>query len=125
MKAETKKQWIEALRSGRYKQTRQCLRNPHGYCCLGVLMDCYLQTHDLIWFSGYGEYCYRPTENEIDDKSQMLCHFYYLPRTVPQFNAWMGELDEKIEGRLSTLNDIERESFEQIADWIEKNVKED
>lgn len=33
--------WVEALRSGRYKQTRSVLRNPDtgGMCCLGVVCD--------------------------------------------------------------------------------------
>lgn len=30
--------WLEALRSGKYKQTyRGALQDKHGYCCLGVL----------------------------------------------------------------------------------------
>jgi hypothetical protein len=31
--------WIEALESGRYRQTRSCLRDAKGYCCLGVLCE--------------------------------------------------------------------------------------
>ena len=32
------RKWIEALRSGDYKQSRQSLYNPeeNGFCCLGV-----------------------------------------------------------------------------------------
>lgn len=30
------KQWIEALRSGEYKQTKNVLFDGKGYCCLGV-----------------------------------------------------------------------------------------
>lgn len=32
-------EWIHALRSGEYKQTRGVLRDKTGYCCLGVLAD--------------------------------------------------------------------------------------
>jgi hypothetical protein len=37
-KAELKRVWLEALRSGEYKQTRETLHNPEsgGFCCLGV-----------------------------------------------------------------------------------------
>jgi len=36
-----KKQWLKALRSGKYKQVKGDLRSfdGQGYCCLGVLCD--------------------------------------------------------------------------------------
>lgn len=37
MNERLKKRWIEALRSGRFKQTIGALRDENGYCCLGVL----------------------------------------------------------------------------------------
>ena len=37
MNKEIKKLWIKALRSGKYKQIMDTLRNNKGYCCLGVL----------------------------------------------------------------------------------------
>jgi len=30
------RKWIDALRSGEYSQTKGCLENLHGNCCLGV-----------------------------------------------------------------------------------------
>lgn len=33
--------WIEALESGRYRQTDGKLRRDTGFCCLGVLCDLY------------------------------------------------------------------------------------
>lgn len=33
---EFRKKWAEALRSGEYFQTRECLHDDDGYCCLGV-----------------------------------------------------------------------------------------
>lgn len=39
MNKEIKKQWIEALRSGKYKQGREYLCVDETYCCLGVLCD--------------------------------------------------------------------------------------
>lgn len=42
MNPEVKKLWIDALRSGEYKQTKGILRREGGkggYCCLGVLCD--------------------------------------------------------------------------------------
>lgn len=33
------KEWVEALESGNYQQTRGRLKNSEGYCCIGVLGD--------------------------------------------------------------------------------------
>lgn len=42
MNTEIKIKWIEALRSGEYKQGIGMLKNNRGsYCCLGVLCDLY------------------------------------------------------------------------------------
>ena len=41
MKKRVKKLWVEALRSGGYKQGRKRLRYGDTYCCLGVLCDLY------------------------------------------------------------------------------------
>jgi hypothetical protein len=37
MKLATRQKWVDALRSGQYKQGRGCLRYEDRYCCLGVL----------------------------------------------------------------------------------------
>lgn len=37
MTPEMKTKWVEALRSGKYKQTTGLLKDAEGYCCLGVL----------------------------------------------------------------------------------------
>lgn len=40
MNAEIKTKWIQALRSGKYEQTKGTLHvQDNGYCCLGVLCD--------------------------------------------------------------------------------------
>lgn len=33
------RKWVKALRSGKYKQGSEALRNGDTYCCLGVLCD--------------------------------------------------------------------------------------
>lgn len=39
-RAEHRKQWVAALRSGEYRQGQHCLRSPGGaHCCLGVATD--------------------------------------------------------------------------------------
>jgi len=39
MKKNVAKKWVKALRSGKYKQSREMLKNSGGYCCLGVLCE--------------------------------------------------------------------------------------
>lgn len=41
MDPEMKKRWVEALRSGKYKQGKGCLHDEvhDTYCCLGVLNE--------------------------------------------------------------------------------------
>ena len=39
MNAEYKQKWLTALRSGKYPQGREKLREDGKYCCLGVLCD--------------------------------------------------------------------------------------
>lgn len=39
MTPEDKASILEALRSGRFKQARERLRTPEGYCCLGVMAE--------------------------------------------------------------------------------------
>src|SRR4051812_2834892 len=37
------RKWVEALRSGRFKQTRGVLTNDEGYCCLGVACQLFIE----------------------------------------------------------------------------------
>lgn len=37
MDAQLKAKWVEALRSGKYRQTRREFEDQVGFCCLGVL----------------------------------------------------------------------------------------
>jgi hypothetical protein len=49
MNQEIKLKWLEALRSGQYKQTKYSLKNEKGFCCLGVLCDIYSQENKTPW----------------------------------------------------------------------------
>jgi hypothetical protein len=49
MNERIKKLWVEALRSGKYKQGRGKLRNESNeFCCLGVLCNLHAQEHPDI-----------------------------------------------------------------------------
>ncbi len=94
--AELKAKWVEALRSGKYRQGREQLRDHDTYCCLGVLAD----------VRGY-----KWPERDVD---------------VPGNNDYCPEqvadaLSETEATELALMND-EGQSFAEIADYIEQNL---
>lgn len=110
MEADLKAKWIANLRSGKYAQGRGLLRGlANDYCCLGVLCD----------ISGLGQW-----ENRTDD-SMML---FISDKGKPYMEDVVGELREDLGltndqvNKLISLNDTEKLTFAQIADWIEVNV---
>jgi hypothetical protein len=120
--------WTEALRSGKYTQTENCLRyqenndiqnypttrtgGPTSYCCLGVLCD-------LASKEGYGAW----DENNAFHGSDNDTSRTELPETVA---AWadLSVVSPKAETDgfewcLTEMNDELRLSFSEIADAIE------
>jgi hypothetical protein len=104
--AKYKKLWLEALRSGEFKQGQKCLRSfSNGeplHCCLGVLVEVVERdTKDTVW-----EY-----SDWLEDGHPSL--------QVQEIVGWK-DLDA-----ISTcvdLNDVEKKDFDFIADYIEQNV---
>lgn len=105
MKRELKHQWVNALRSGKYRQGRRhlCARD-NAFCCLGVLADIGLEA-DWILVPGGFRWQIAGCDQEFDAKT--------LRR--------LGLTDEHAV-MLITMNDIERNSFHEIADWIESHL---
>lgn len=100
------------MRSGEYKQCTEVLQDEYGYCCLGVA-------------------CKVAQENgvnvEIDPEDGMLVGANLGDQLEVQ--DWLGlKTDEGTikdgylyeRQYLTSLNDIERKSFEEIADYIEE-----
>lgn len=111
MRKELKEKWLEALRSGKYKQGRGELRSVNDeFCCLGVLCD----------VSGQGEWDKR-TEAHYSYGQGTKWGAYGLPLFMNEFTG----LTMKPEETLFALNDDKKLSFNEIADWIEENIKED
>lgn len=97
-----KKKWLEALRSGEYKQGVGTLYDKvtNAHCCIGVA--CYL--HNGV--------------------NANLCGF--LPQSgVSGYSALpdaiSGGFSNDVTAQLITMNDSGK-SFAEIADWIEKNL---
>ena len=108
MNPEVKKKWVMALRSGKYPQGRTWLRAPLGgglyrYCPLGVLCALYVQEgHE--WFSWDG--------GPNDFPNPLVVRWAGLKESDPQLGG----------RRLTTLNDRDNMTFEQLADVIEEQL---
>ena len=91
-----KHKWIDALRSGKYKQGKYYLKTINDeYCCLGVLTQLYVDEH--------------PNTSFIEN---------YLPLEVVEW-ANLKEINPIINGDfLANLNDNGK-TFDQIASLID------
>lgn len=94
---ENRKKWIDALRSKEYKQGRGCLRSADNhYCCLGVAQE-----------------LFGPGENGGN-----WGRFSQPTAMVKESIGIFG--DQALVVQLMCLNDREQQTFEQIADFLEK-----
>ncbi len=115
MNQAVKEKWLEALRSGEYKQGQQMLkRNQESedyYCCLGVLCDIHSKETGVQWVNGtYREEAAFLPASVRDWASLTGCDPMVL-RTHP---ADIGR-------SLSAMNDGGT-SFAGIADIIERDL---
>lgn len=105
MNEVVKLKWVNALRSGHYKQGFGQLKNSKDeYCCLGVLCDIYAITYATSFNEG----------NNI------------MP--VEKITNWAGlESRQKViyknqNRHLADINDDEKLSFKEIAEIIIKQL---
>lgn len=96
--AEQKTQWIEALRSGKYKQGQRRLRKDGRYCCLGVLAE------QLGLFYSFVEEISGSPSSFVEGSP------FYLPSDV---------MPREFQHIIARKNDC-GESFNTIADYIEQ-----
>ena len=102
MNTEIKKLWVNALKSGDYKQGfKQSFYDGELFCAIGVLMDIFFKTQYTTWVHGAGK-----AQSEID-------------KLMFDFENWSGL--ELCDLEIMHINDVERKSFLEIADFIESN----
>ena len=110
MKSEIKQKWLDALRSGKYKQSYGYLYNPNkegiypvGYCCFGVLCEV--------------------TNIEKDDKNEAyIFDGMKMYSRVPTGFCDLNQLDIC---DLMSMNDSRNHNFKSIANFIEVNIPVD
>lgn len=121
MKEKVKNLWVEALRSGKYKQAKQHLKSNQGYCCLGVLCEVYAKTQKKKGFQNNDNFESLAFINDIHTDEKCTAG---LPSQVKKWagmNDSLGRFKNSIFPALYALNDAEGNSFEEIADVIDKN----
>lgn len=111
MDVGVKELWVDALRSGEYKQAKAALHKTENgkdsFCCLGVLCDIAVKhlviDEPILWSNrAIGVYTY--------DGVSIL-----LPRRVTH---WSG-VSQGAESILVGMNDDDENDFEEIAKYIE------
>ena len=102
--------WLDALRSGKYKQTRNYLKTIKGYCCLGVLCAIEKMNWSLNNNNGYTYFI-----SDGENASSLL----------PTSLKIKYDINIRMQNELVHLNDVLKLSFPEIADHIEKHYIED
>ena len=121
MKKDIAKIWVDALKSGEYKQGTEYLCAGDRYCCLGVLCDLYAQNAaDNL----------RIVEKQKGDKGFTITYYNYDSEVLPEIvQEWAGMStntgkymsDTLFESSLASDND-QGATFEELADVIAKSV---
>lgn len=124
MNQQIKEQWVAALRSGEYQQTRTVLHDSEGFCCLGVLADLYLKevgkkwdviAEDCFTFPMFNE---EVLPNEVMDWADLSWDNPEV--TVERFSPIAGQ-NVSCNVPLSDLNDTDH-NFKMIAALIEEQL---
>lgn len=107
-----KSAWIEALRSGKYRQTQrgevgfQELKSESGYCCLGVLAELNGWSTDRAVLDNEGATTLSASDYDISAQNGCLVACG-LPQQTKEFTT------------LAMMNDHGM-TFAEIADFLEK-----
>ena len=113
-----KEPWVQALRSGNYKQTEGALCDSRGYCCLGVLLDaCAPECWTPREADSSGDKGVSMGPREDCSNAEFGDGISYGELTsdlLEKFGLHAGEAET-----LMALNDNDALSFHQIADRVE------
>lgn len=112
MNREIKKKWLEALRSGNYKQGSHRLRDGNTFCCLGVLCD-------IIdpdgWRKFEGQYYHGESSGVLPKPICSICEIQEDPHV--DVGGGMKYSLASVNDGVSIMGVV---TFKTIADLIEK-----
>lgn len=117
MNKRIKKLWVDALRSGEYRQARGQLRSKqNGFCCLGVLCNIHAQEHPEIAAK-------QMSSNYMGQNAilPIAVREWAGLKTSDPLVKYSNKHGEK-RTNLADLNDNKRFNFEKIADAIDKSL---
>ena len=126
MDDQLKAKWLEALRSGNYKQTTGVLKNDEGFCCLGVLCDIMDNSKWSGTLDPDGDayfYMFSNGKEELTDINSKVKDSLGLLKTVTvSYEDNYASYQDTIGQVLIDKNDSIGASFEDIANYIEQNL---
>jgi hypothetical protein len=130
VKPEIKKLWIDALRSGKYKQSFGELFGNGCHCALGVLVEVAIEQGTPVKRSpgGYvdtiaGQACMEPENVGLTPNVVAFAGMSNCPAVVTKLNPLIGVPQERRD-YITTLNDNDKLTFEKLADLLEKTEPE-
>lgn len=112
--AKLMQEWVDALRSGDYKQNYYTLTkandegNPTCFCVIGVLAD-------ILYKQGYATR--RKLHTEIDTRFIYVFGLYESSTQIPP--KYVDGMHQML---LINMNDSKKYSFDELADYIEENI---
>lgn len=118
MNPEVKAKWLEALRSGEYKQGTGHLNRGRRYCCLGVLCEVAIQEglNLSVTREGPRENVTAFYNNSAGLLPEAVVEWAGLTMTNPEFFT-----DDQESWSLASKNDSGA-TFEEIANLIEEHL---
>jgi hypothetical protein len=116
MKPDVKEKWLKALREPGRKQTRSVLKSDDGQCCLGVLCEVLNVPSQQA-----GEI----DDSVLEQKNVQVFDFgisgSYIDIPPSEWSSVNADLNYRDMRDLAGMND-EGKSFDEIADYIERNL---
>lgn len=111
-----KQRFLEALRSGRYKQINSYLRLDDCHCLLGVLCD-------VVDPDGWGRPVIVCDDGLHYAPQQGLSYRHHDKYGTPTDDVMeVAELTTQVVAQFTRMNDTWGWSFDRCADWIEENL---
>lgn len=127
MKKDIAQKWVEALRSGKYRQGAGVLRQESAkgdlFCCLGVLCELAVQEGAILRAKSFenGDYAYDGSRWNLPESVKAWANMKSSEGFCPGLEKDLSLLPPN--GSLADAND-RGVDFDALADVIEKNYEQ-